>query len=70
MRTLSNLCVGSLCVARAATASAVTAGPQLFGVGVISTVDNEAGGALTPDGKEFYFVKIAPFTVAPTLSIV
>jgi len=70
MRTLSILCVACLCVAKATGMFAATAGPQLFGPGVISTVDDEAGGALTPDGKEFYFVKIAPYTVAPTLSLI
>ncbi len=70
MRSLSILCVECLCVAWATAAPGVTAGPQLFGPGVISTIDDEAGGALTPDGKEFYFVKFAPYTVTPTLSLI
>ncbi|MEO8451528.1 MAG: hypothetical protein ABI647_17170 [Gemmatimonadota bacterium] len=34
--------------------------PHLFGEGVISTADDEFGGAFTKDGKTVYFTKSAP----------
>lgn len=36
--------------------------PKLFGEGVISTVDDEFGGTLSPDGKTFFFCKKGPAT--------
>ncbi|HZU27915.1 MAG TPA: hypothetical protein VFA04_20460 [Bryobacteraceae bacterium] len=45
-------------------------GPQLFGPGVISTEDDESGGVLSPDGNEFYFVRNAPYTTSPALSVI
>jgi len=51
-------------------ACATSAAPGLIAPGVISTVDDEAGGALTPDGNDFYFAKFAPYTTAPRLSLI
>jgi hypothetical protein len=43
--------------------------PQLFGVGVISTVDDEVGGVFSPDGQEFYFAKLNPTTTFARVGI-
>lgn len=34
--------------------------PEMIGEGVISTLDDEFGGALSPDGKTIYFAKSVP----------
>lgn len=43
--------------------------PEIFGEGTISTVDDEMGGAFSPDGTEFYFSKFVPYTTAPRLAL-
>ena len=43
--------------------------PLIFAEGIISTVDDEMGGAFSPDGTEFYFSKIGPYTTAPRLGV-
>lgn len=43
--------------------------PQLFAEGVISTVNDEVGGAFSPDGKEFYFATVLLATNFPSLSV-
>jgi WD40-like Beta Propeller Repeat len=43
--------------------------PKLFGEGVISTPDDESGGSMSPDGREFYFRKVAPYTLDPSLTL-
>lgn len=43
--------------------------PQLFAEGVVSTVDDEIGGAFSPDGRAFYFTRLVPYTTAPRLGI-
>jgi hypothetical protein len=68
--------------ASVATASMVCAGPRsfellptdasephLFGEGVISTPGDEAGGVFSPDGGEFYFVKLNPATTFPRIGM-
>lgn len=44
-------------------------GPHLFGEGVISTPGDEAGGVFSPDGGEFYFVKLNPATTFPRIGM-
>jgi Tol biopolymer transport system component len=44
--------------------------PELFAEGVVSTPDDESGGAFSPDGTEFYFVKTPPYTIAPRLGAI
>jgi len=44
-------------------------GPRLFAEGTISTPDDEAGGAFSPDGNEFYFTKLNPTTTFPRISM-
>ncbi|HEV3086792.1 MAG TPA: hypothetical protein VGX96_06155 [Candidatus Elarobacter sp.] len=44
--------------------------PQIFGEGTISTVDDESGGAFSPDGTDFYFAVSGPYTLAPRLGII
>ncbi len=44
--------------------------PQLFAEGIVSTVDDETGGTFSPDGTEFYFVKISPYTYFPRLGLI
>lgn len=55
---------GAVLLALAAQATAVAAQPSahpvLFAPGVISTPDNEASAAFTPDGDTVYFVKRSP----------
>jgi Tol biopolymer transport system component len=44
--------------------------PQLFAEGIVSTEDDEVGGTFTPDGSEFYFVKLNPYTTFPHLGMI
>ena len=44
-------------------------GPHVFGDGVISTPGDEAGGVFSPDGNEFYFVKLNPTTTFPRIGL-
>lgn len=44
--------------------------PQLFAQGIVSTDLDEAGGAFSPDGKDFYFTVIAPYTTAPRFAMI
>jgi hypothetical protein len=43
--------------------------PHMFGEGVISTPGDEAGGVFSPDGNEFYFVKLNPATTFPRIGM-
>ncbi|HLJ89659.1 MAG TPA: hypothetical protein VKZ53_22810 [Candidatus Angelobacter sp.] len=43
--------------------------PRIFGEGVISTVADEIGGAFSPDGTEFYFSQLSPYTTLPRLGL-
>ena len=43
--------------------------PQVFGEGIISTVDDEIGGTFSPDGTEFYFSRFVPYTTLPRLGL-
>ena len=43
--------------------------PRLFAEGTISTVDDEIGGAFSPDGTEFYFSRLVPYTTFPRLGV-
>jgi hypothetical protein len=43
--------------------------PQVFAGETISTVDDEIGGAFSPDGTEFYFSRLAPYTTLPRLGL-
>ncbi len=43
--------------------------PRLFAEGVISTVDDEIGGSFSPDGNDFYFTRLIPYTTFPRLGI-
>jgi hypothetical protein len=44
--------------------------PALFGEGVISTSADEVGMALSPDGKDAYFVRRTPITVGSPLEVI
>lgn len=44
--------------------------PRMFGRGVISTEDDEIGGAFTPDGRDFYFAKRTPGTILSSLIVI
>jgi Tol biopolymer transport system component len=44
--------------------------PRLFAEGVISTEDDELGGTFSPDGSEFYFVKVIQYTSFPRLGLI
>ncbi len=44
--------------------------PRLFGEGAISTDLDESGGAFSPDGKDFYFTVLAPYTTAPRFGMI
>lgn len=43
--------------------------PKLFAEGVISTPGDESGGSVSPDGRNFYFRKIAPYTLDPSMTL-
>jgi hypothetical protein len=43
--------------------------PRIFSEGIISTVDDEIGGAFSADGREFYFSRLVPYTTLPRLGI-
>jgi hypothetical protein len=44
--------------------------PRVFAEGIISTVDDEIGGSFSPDGREFYFTRLVPYTTLPRLGII
>ncbi len=44
--------------------------PHLFAEGVVSTEDDEIGGTFSPDGTEFYFVKLNQYTNGPRLGLI
>lgn len=44
--------------------------PRLFAEGVVSTEDDEIGGVLSPDGRDFYFVKRTPATIQSSLGVI
>lgn len=39
--------------------------PTLFAPGLVSTDLDESGGVFSPDGSDFYFTLVAPYTTAP-----
>ena len=43
--------------------------PRLFAEGVISTEDDEINGAFSPDGTEYYFVRLAQYTTFPRFGL-
>jgi len=43
--------------------------PTLFAPGAISTDLDESGGVFSPDGRDFYFTLIAPYTTAPRFAM-
>jgi len=43
--------------------------PKLFAEGVISPPGDESGGSMSPDGRDFYFRKITPYTLDPSLTL-
>jgi hypothetical protein len=43
--------------------------PTLFAPGLISTDLDESGGVFSPDGREFYFTLVAPYTTAPRFAM-
>jgi hypothetical protein len=47
-----------------ATASAA-AEPELFAEGVVSTEQDEINGSFSPDGTEYYFARVNPYTTSP-----
>src|ERR1700753_631034 len=44
--------------------------PSLFGEGVISTADDEFGGAFTPDGHTFFFAKKTQSTLRSSTIVI
>ena len=67
-------CLCCLCCLTASASRAQSAAaklmPEVFGKGVISTPDDEIGGALSADGREFYFLKQPPSFFAPGFSVI
>jgi WD40 repeat protein len=43
--------------------------PRIFAEGVISTPEDEIGGAFSPDGNEFYFSRLVSYTTFPRVSV-
>lgn len=54
--------------ARSAAAEPAS-GPALFGEGVVSTVDDEAGGCPGPGADDFTFARFVPYTTYPRIGI-
>ncbi len=46
-----------------------TTGPQIFAEGIISTPNDEIGGAFSADGSEFFFSQFVAYTTLPRLGI-
>jgi Tol biopolymer transport system component len=44
--------------------------PRLFAPGTISTDLDESGGTFSPDGHDFYFTLVAPYTTNPHLGVI
>jgi len=44
--------------------------PRIFAPGTISTDLDESGGAFSPDGRDFYFTVLAPYTTAPRFGMI
>lgn len=44
--------------------------PRIFAPGTISTDLDESGGAFSPDGKDFYFTVLAPYTTAARFGMI
>jgi len=44
--------------------------PSIFAPGIVSTDADEAGGCLSPDGREFYFVVYPPYTTQPDIGLI
>ena len=44
--------------------------PRIFAPGMVSTDMDESGGAFSPDGKDFYFAVLAPYTTAPRFGMI
>ncbi len=44
--------------------------PRVFAPGVISTEDDEGNGSFSPDGKDFYFTKVLPYTTFPRVGVI
>ncbi len=59
--------LGILLTAGSTDSAAPPASPELYGEGVISTPDDEFGGALTPDGRTIYFTRSAPHSYRYTI---
>jgi WD40-like Beta Propeller Repeat len=43
--------------------------PRVFAPGIISTDLDESGGTFSPDGRDFYFTLLAPYTTNPHLGV-
>ena len=43
--------------------------PRIFAEGIVSTANDEVGGAFSPDGAEFYFAQFVPYTTLPRLGL-
>jgi len=39
--------------------------PRLFAEGVVSTEDDESNGSFSPDGAEYFFTRVNPYTTSP-----
>ena len=44
--------------------------PQLFAINTISTDLDESGGSFSPDGHDFYFTLLAPYTTNPHFGVI
>jgi hypothetical protein len=62
------LCILALPATHGIAAPAVA--PELFAQGTISTVDDEYGIALMPDGRTAYFTKRSPTTNTPSRNVI
>jgi hypothetical protein len=44
--------------------------PRLFAPGIVSTEDDEVNGGFSPDGLDYYFAKVLPYTTFPRVGTI
>jgi Tol biopolymer transport system component len=53
----------------AAALAAQAKGPKVFAPGIVSTEDDEVNGGFSPDGRDYYFAKVLPYTTFPRVGV-
>jgi Tol biopolymer transport system component len=53
----------------AGASAAQAKGPKLFAPGIVSTEDDEVNGGFSPDGRDYYFARVLPYTTFPRVGV-